>query len=240
MEREWSSEEQQYGQPSRKKKRVVTSDTETKSDNEASSAPWSGQEIPSNHRVPAGKTLPGGLGALPSNEPRRDHGLLNAEDFEDVEDESAGVQGGVEEPVGAHGGFEDAQAPYRKRSCRKKIFFKVCPRRDHVPNPTIPQQRAPAMKRRIPKALQEIRHYQKTADLLICKAPFARLVKEIMQSYQMTYQIQRIALEALQEAAEYQLVFLFEDTNLCAIHAKRVTIMPKNIAQAHRIRGERD
>ncbi|MCO5587223.1 hypothetical protein L7F22_041170 [Adiantum nelumboides] len=156
--------------------------------------------------------------ALPSHEPRRDHGLLNAEDFEDVEDEPVGAQGGVEEPVRAHGGFEDAQAPYRKPSRRKKEFFKVRPRRDHVPNPTIPQQWAPAMKRRIPKAFQEICHYQKIADLLIRKAPFTRLVKEIMQSYRMMYRIQGIALEALQEATEYQLVSLFEDTNLCAIH----------------------
>ncbi|MCO5550373.1 hypothetical protein L7F22_003857 [Adiantum nelumboides] len=235
-----TSEEQKYGQPSRKKKRVVTSDTETKSDSEASSAPWSAQEIPSNHQVPTGKTLPGGLGALPSHEPRRDHGLLNAEDFENVEDEPDGVQGGLAETVGAHGGFEDAQAPYRNPSRRKKKFFKVRPRRDHVPNPTIPQQRAPAVKQRIPKALQEIHHYQKTTNLVTCKAPFTRLAKEIMQNYQMTYRIQGIALEALQEVAEYQLVSLFEDTNLCAIHAKRVTIMSKDIALARQFKGERE
>ena len=43
----------------------------------------------------------------------------------------------------------------------------------------------------------------------------------------------------LQEASEAYLVGLFEDTNLCAIHAKRVTIMPKDIQLARRIRGER-
>ncbi|MCO5560530.1 hypothetical protein L7F22_014145 [Adiantum nelumboides] len=220
-------------------RRNETSDNETKMDSEASSTPWSGQEIPGNHRVPAGKTLLAGLGALLSDELRRDYGLLNAEDFEDVEDKPVGVHGGVEEPVGAHGGLEDAQAPYCKPSHRKKKFFKVCPCRDHVPNPAIPQQRALAVKRCIPKALQEIRHYQKTVDLLIHNAPFARLVKEIMQSYRMTYQIQGIILEAMQEATEYQLVSLFEDTNLCAIHAKRVTIMPKDIALARQIRGER-
>ena len=47
------------------------------------------------------------------------------------------------------------------------------------------------------------------------------------------------AVLALQEAAEAYLVGLFEDTNLCAIHAKRVTIMPKDIQLARRIRGER-
>ena len=47
------------------------------------------------------------------------------------------------------------------------------------------------------------------------------------------------AVLALQEASEAYLVGLFEDTNLCAIHAKRVTIMPKDIQLARRIRGER-
>jgi histone H3-like centromeric protein A len=45
------------------------------------------------------------------------------------------------------------------------------------------------------------------------------------------------AIQALQEAAEAFLVHLFEDTNLCAIHAKRVTIMAKDIQLARRIRG---
>ena len=61
-----------------------------------------------------------------------------------------------------------------------------------------------------------------------------------MQSYRTKFRIQGIALEALQEVAEYQLVSLFEDTNLCAIHAKRVTIMAKDLALARRIRGERN
>ncbi|NWR11736.1 H33 protein, partial [Paradoxornis webbianus] len=50
---------------------------------------------------------------------------------------------------------------------------------------------------------------------------------------------QSAAIGALQEASEAYLVGLFEDTNLCAIHAKRVTIMPKDIQLARRIRGER-
>ena len=50
---------------------------------------------------------------------------------------------------------------------------------------------------------------------------------------------QESAMLALQEAAEAYLVGYFEDANLCAIHAKRVTIMPKDIQLARRIRGER-
>ena len=88
-------------------------------------------------------------------------------------------------------------------------------------------------------ALREIRKYQKSTDLLIRKLPFQRLVREITQDFKNDWRFQSHALMALQEAAEAYLVALFEDTNLCAIHAKRVTIMPKDIQLARRIRGER-
>ena len=88
-------------------------------------------------------------------------------------------------------------------------------------------------------ALREIRRYQKSTDLLIRKLPFQRLVREIAQDFKTDLRFQSTAILALQEAAEAYLVGLFEDTNLCAIHAKRVTIMPKDIQLARRIRGER-
>ena len=88
-------------------------------------------------------------------------------------------------------------------------------------------------------ALREIRKYQKSTDLLIRKLPFQRLVREIAQDFRADLRFQSSAVLALQEAAEAYLVGLFEDTNLCAIHAKRVTIMPKDIQLARRIRGER-
>lgn len=88
-------------------------------------------------------------------------------------------------------------------------------------------------------ALREIRKYQKTANLLIPKMPFQRLVREIVQSYNDDLRIQASALGAMQEAAEAYLTGLFEDTNLCAIHAKRITTMPKDMQLARRIRGER-
>ena len=88
-------------------------------------------------------------------------------------------------------------------------------------------------------ALREIRKYQKSTDLLIRKLPFQRLVREIAQEFQKELRFQSSAVLALQEAAEAYLVALFEDTNLCAIHAKRVTIMSKDLALARRIRGER-
>ena len=88
-------------------------------------------------------------------------------------------------------------------------------------------------------ALREIRRYQSTTELLIRKLPFSRLVREIAQGCKTGLRFQPQAIGALQEAAEAYLVGLFEDTNLCAIHAKRVTIMPKDIQLARRIRGER-
>jgi histone H3 len=89
------------------------------------------------------------------------------------------------------------------------------------------------------RALKEIRRYQKSHELLIRKLPFQRLVREIAQDFKIDLRFQSTAILALQEAAEAYLVGLFEDTNLCAVHAKRVTIMPKDMQLARRIRGER-
>jgi histone H3/H4 len=88
-------------------------------------------------------------------------------------------------------------------------------------------------------ALREIRKYQKTTNLLLLKGPFARLVREISQDFRADLRYNSHALLVLQEAAEAYLTSLFEDTNLCAIHAKRVTIMPKDMQLARRIRGDR-
>lgn len=87
--------------------------------------------------------------------------------------------------------------------------------------------------------MREIRQYQKSTDLLIRKLPFARLVREVCTEFVGEEQLrwQSTAILALQEAAEAFLVHLFEDTNLCAIHAKRVTIMQRDIQLARRIRG---
>jgi histone H3 len=70
-------------------------------------------------------------------------------------------------------------------------------------------------------------------------AQFQRLVKEIAQEFKNDLRFQSTAILALQEASEAYLVSLFEDTNLLAIHAKRTTIMPKDLQLARRIRGER-
>ena len=95
-------------------------------------------------------------------------------------------------------------------------------------------------------ALKQIRRYQKSTELLIRKLPFQRLVREIAGDSDVIcsplcgkVRFQSAAIMSLQEASEAYLVGLFEDSNLCAIHAKRVTIMPKDIQLARRIRGER-
>ena len=88
-------------------------------------------------------------------------------------------------------------------------------------------------------ALREIRRYQKSTELLIRKLPFQKLVREVAASYKEDLRFQSAAILALQEAAEAYLVGLFEDANMGAVHAKRVTIMPKDIQLARRIRGER-
>ncbi|KAJ3235311.1 centromeric DNA-binding histone H3-like protein cse4 [Chytriomyces hyalinus] len=92
-------------------------------------------------------------------------------------------------------------------------------------------------------ALREIRKYQKSTDLLLRKLPFQRVVRDVVASFTADYddnstlRLQSSAILCLQEAAEAFLVHLFEDSNLCAIHAKRVTIMQKDIQLARRIRG---
>ena len=93
-------------------------------------------------------------------------------------------------------------------------------------------------------ALREIRKYQRSTELLLPRLPFQRVVREIAQRVAPTgledeLRFQAAALAALQEASEAYLVGLFEDTNLCAIHARRVTILPQDLQLARRIRGDR-
>jgi histone H3 len=85
-------------------------------------------------------------------------------------------------------------------------------------------------------ALREIRRFQKSTELLMRKLPFARLVREIAQDFKADLRFNPDALLALQEASEAYMVGLFEDSNLCAIHAKRVTVFPKDMQLARGIR----
>ncbi len=99
-------------------------------------------------------------------------------------------------------------------------------------------QKAPGKKRYRPGtvALREIKKIQKGTNLLLRKLPFQRLVREIVQEQGHDLKFQSVAMEVLQEATEAHMIGIFEDANLCAIHAKRVTIMPRDIKLARRIR----
>jgi histone H3 len=88
-------------------------------------------------------------------------------------------------------------------------------------------------------ALREIRKFQKGTGLLLRKAPFQRLVRETAAAHKEGLRFQASAVAAIQEATESYVVSLLSDTNLCAIHAKRVTIMTRDIQLARRLRGER-
>lgn len=94
-------------------------------------------------------------------------------------------------------------------------------------------------RRRMPRVALEIARFQNSTHLLLAKKPFQQLVREIAQQLNEELRFQSSALAALQEAAEAHLVNLFHDTNMCAMHAKRCTILPKDLELARRIRGEK-
>ena len=88
-------------------------------------------------------------------------------------------------------------------------------------------------------ALREIKKYQKSTDQLIPRAPFQRLVRDICSGIDNELRFQSQALVALQEASEAYLTGLFEDTNLCCLHANRMTVLKKDMDLARRIRGDK-
>ena len=119
---------------------------------------------------------------------------------------------------------------------RKKLLTKAA----RKVNPNLPAGiKKPHRFRPGTVALHEIHRYQKSTELLIRRLPFQRLVREIAQDFKTNLRFAVQTMAALQEATEAYLVGLFEDSNLCAIHAKWVTIMPKDIQLARHIHGER-
>jgi histone H3 len=130
-----------------------------------------------------------------------------------------------------------------KQTARKSVGGKA-PRAIAAQKTTLVSTSALRVKRRYrpgTRALMEIRRYQKSSDALLLRAPFQRLVRETIERVMPEKQLrlQSTALEALREASEAYLVGLFADTNLCALHAGRVTIEAKDMRLARRIRGER-
>lgn len=128
-----------------------------------------------------------------------------------------------------------------QQTARKSLYPTTAPRKGHGGKKLVAHVGSVRKARRFRPgtvALREIRKYQQSSELLIKKMPFQRLVREIVQEIRDDLRLRASALAALQHAAEAYLVGLFEDTNLCAIHAKRVTIMPTDMRLARRIRGE--
>ena len=125
----------------------------------------------------------------------------------------------------------------RDEAGKKRPTFAKKQPRSQAGNPSAQHQ--PHRYRPGTVALREIQKYQKSTDLLIRKLPFQRLVCEIVQGFSMEFRVTPAMVMALQEAAEAYLVQLLEDSNLCAIHAKHITIQPKDIQLARRICGER-
>jgi histone H3/H4 len=130
-----------------------------------------------------------------------------------------------------------ARVKQTSRKTNRTNFFKKKP--SHPLSSTKENGKRPYRFRPGTNALREIRKYQNSTELLIRKLPFQRLVREIAHDFNTELRFQTSALYALQEACESYLVGLFEDSNLCAIHAKRVTIMTKDLKLARGLRGER-
>ncbi|XP_021566964.1 histone H3-like centromeric protein A [Carlito syrichta] len=139
----------------------------------------------------------------------------------------------------APGAAQPARGPRRKPEARRRRVASPAPtpgpsRRGASPG-TSPRQRG----RRKLAWTKEIRNLQKSTHLLLRKAPFSRLVREICVKFTrgVDFNWQSQALLALQEAAEAFLVHLFEDAYLLSLHAGRVTLFPKDVQLARRIRG---
>lgn len=100
----------------------------------------------------------------------------------------------------------------------------------------------PGLKRRLSNGEGVIRDIHKlttTTDSLIRKLPFQRLVREIAHEIKTDIRFQKSAVDSIQEAAESYLIRLFQDANLCVLHSKRVTVMPRDLILAQKIRGEK-
>ena len=135
----------------------------------------------------------------------------------------------------------------KRKSTPRPIHGGKCPRTDEeLSRVSKPQKKNPRKKlsyRPSGNALSQIRQFQTRFDCLIPRAPFLRLIRETLQSiggYATDLRMRSQAVESLREAAEYFLVNFFEDSMLCAIHVKRVTLMPRDLVLLSRIRGRLD
>jgi histone H3 len=165
-------------------------------------------------------------------EPRRRIPLVEAP----KDAEKVAANKGSKRSVATTGRGKSVATNGRKKSVAKKTNAQTAARKKA---PEVGGIKKPHKFRPGTVALREIRKYQKTTDLLIRKLPFQRLVREIAQDYKTDLRFQASAVLATQEFAENALIKLLEEANLCALHAKRVTVMPKDLQLSLRIEGKR-
>ena len=134
---------------------------------------------------------------------------------------------------------KEKQTELLKKEEKKKILEQKKKENEAKKSPATTNVKKPHKYKPGTVALREIRKYQKTVELLIKKHPFQKLVREIASDFKTDLRFQGSAMLALQEGVEAYIIGLLDDSNLCAIHSKRVTIMPKDIQLARRLRGER-
>lgn len=130
--------------------------------------------------------------------------------------------------------------------CHNYVVAQVTPKRTPT-NKSAPRSASSRRKQSTPArlkpgvlALKEIKLYQRSTHLLIRRGPFARLVRELLLTRHprgVEFRWQKAAIECLQEASEAYLVHLLSDAYLCSLHAKRVTLMPRDIQLIKRLRG---
>ena len=131
--------------------------------------------------------------------------------------------------------LNDSQNAITSNKATKRILPSEAPRKTA---PTTGGVKKPHHYHPVNVALCKIRRYQKSTELLIRKLPFQRLVREVTQDFRIDFHFQSSTIMTLQEATEAYCIGLFEDTNLCVIHTKCMTIMSKDIQLAHHICGE--
>ena len=116
-----------------------------------------------------------------------------------------------------------------KARCRASKYYTA-------PSLGCDEQRKPRRRRPGIASLMEIRYYQKHVELLIPLLAFSRLVREVATEVSSkNFRFQSAAIKALQEESEAYLIGLLEDSQLCTIHAKHVTLMPKDMKLARQL-----
>lgn len=186
--------------------------------------------------------------STPVTEDQSEHEASTASEHESTPESEVGIR-----PTRSSGKKEKAteKRPPKKHVAKKIVLTRMKTKRPRSGSPGSDDEGAGRRSEQVDKdkkakkrnkpgvvALREIRRLQQSTDLLIPRAPFSRLVREIARKSGTDIRFQPEALMALQEAAEFHLTALFEDVNMAAIHGRRVTVMPRDMTLVLKIRGD--